>query len=64
MDIQVATAAATLRAGRNIRIPDALVIASGLLAGCEAIVTTDDEWKRKLQPLFTEFRWLSLGDYV
>ncbi len=58
------TTAATLRAIKNIRVPDALVIASGLLAGCEAVVTNDDEWKRKLQPLFTEFRWLSLSDYI
>ena len=64
VDIQVATSAARLRAIRNIRVPDALVIASGLLAGCEAIVTNDDEWKRKLQPLFKEFRWLYLSDYI
>ncbi|HLH74328.1 MAG TPA: PIN domain-containing protein [Chloroflexota bacterium] len=64
VDLQVATAAATLRAIRNIRIPDALIIASGLLAGCEAIVTNDEQWQRRLAPIFHEFRWIHLGNFL
>ena len=40
------------------------MIASGLLAGCEAIVTNDRAWKARLEPLFREFRWMYLGDYA
>ena len=64
VDLEVATATATLRATRNLRAPDAPIVASGLLAGCDAIVTNDQEWKRKLEPLFSEFRWLYLSDYL
>jgi predicted nucleic acid-binding protein len=64
VDLQVATSAATLRAVRNVRIADALIAASGLLAGCEAIITNDEGWKRRLEPLFSEFRWIYLDDYI
>ena len=64
VDMQVAVQAATIRATTGIRLPDALVIASGLLAGCEAIVSNDEQWQRRLAPLFREFRWIYLGDYL
>jgi predicted nucleic acid-binding protein len=64
VDLQVATSAATLRAMRSLRAPDALIVASGLLAGCEAIITNDEQWKRRLELLFGEFRWLYLSDFV
>lgn len=64
IDLDVATQAATLRAIKNLKTPDALIIASGLLAGCEAIVTNDAAWKRKMESLFGEFRWVYLGDYL
>ena len=64
MDLTVATQAATIRAISAVALPDAIVVASGLLAGCEAIVTNDAAWKRRLQPLFREFRWIDLGDYL
>lgn len=64
VDLTVATQAATLRATTGIRLPDAIVVASGLLAGCEAIVTNDEEWKRKLVGLFHDFKWIYLGDFV
>lgn len=62
VDLDVAGTAATLRAIKNIKAPDALIIASGLLAGCQAIVTNDESWKTKLAPLFREFRWIYLAD--
>jgi predicted nucleic acid-binding protein len=64
VDLDVATQAATLRAIKNLKTPDALIIASGLLAGCEVIVTNDEEWKRKLGPFFREFRWIYLGEHL
>lgn len=64
MDMAVAIQAASLRASTNIRLPDAVVVASGLLAGCEAIVTNDGRRKAKLEPLFGNFRWIYLEDYA
>jgi predicted nucleic acid-binding protein len=64
VDLAVAMQAATLRAVTGIRLPDALVIASGLLAGCQTIVSNDKGWKRRLAPLFKEFRWIHLGDHL
>ncbi|MGH7867381.1 MAG: type II toxin-antitoxin system VapC family toxin [Candidatus Dormibacteraceae bacterium] len=64
VDLSVALQAATLRAATSIRLPDALIVASGLLASCEVIVSNDAQWRRRLAPLFPNFRWLQLGDYV
>jgi predicted nucleic acid-binding protein len=64
VDFSVAVQAASLRASTGIRLPDALIVASGLLAGCEAIVSNDEQWRRRLKPLFREFRWIYLGDYL
>lgn len=60
VDLPVAMQAAALRATTNIRLPDALIIASGLLSGCEAIV----RWKGRFEPLFSRFRWIYLSDYL
>jgi predicted nucleic acid-binding protein len=62
MDLVVATQAATIRSTTGLRLPDAIVVASGLLAGCEGIVCNDEAWARKLRPLFPLFRWVYLGD--
>ncbi len=48
VDFDVAEKAAVLRATYNLATPDALIVASGLLAGARHIVTNDDEWRRKL----------------
>ncbi len=64
VDLDVASTAATLRAIKNVKTPDALIIASGLLAGCQAIVTNDETWKSRLAPLFREFRWIYLGSLL
>jgi predicted nucleic acid-binding protein len=63
LDMVVAVQTATLRATMNLRIVDAGVIATGMLAGCEAIVTNDERWKRRGEPLFPQFRWIYLDDY-
>ena len=64
VDMMVAVQAATLRANTGIRLPDAFIIASGLLAGCEAIVTNDQGWRTKLAALFSQFRWIYLAEYL
>lgn len=64
VDMPVATQAATIRAATNIRMPDALIVASGLLSGCQAIISNDQPWQSRLSPLFPAFAWLYLGDYV
>jgi predicted nucleic acid-binding protein len=63
MDMVVAVQAATLRAATGLPLPDAVVVASGLLSGCDAIVTNDGRWKQRGQALFRQFRWLYLEDY-
>jgi predicted nucleic acid-binding protein len=63
VDLDVASHAASLLAIKNLKTPDALIVASGILAGCQAIVTNDPEWKKKLEPLFREFRWVYLGEH-
>jgi predicted nucleic acid-binding protein len=63
VDDVVPIQAATLRAMARIALPDAMVIASGLLSNCEAIVSNDDGWRR-LASLFPQFRWVYLGDYL
>lgn len=64
MDFAVAQQAATVRAATGLRLPDAIVVASGLLAGCEAILTNDEAWHRRLVQLFHQFRWIYLGDHL
>lgn len=64
VDLFVALQAANLRSITTIRLPDALIIASGLLSGCEAIISNDERWRRQFAPLYPQFRWLYLGDYL
>lgn len=63
LDMVIAVEAATLHAATGLTLPDALIIASGLLAGCEAIITNDARWKTRGAPLFKQFRWIYLGDF-
>jgi len=62
--LDVARQAATLHAMSGLKTPDALIVASGMLAGCEAIITNDKRWRDRLQPLFPEFRWVYLHDHL
>jgi predicted nucleic acid-binding protein len=64
VDLSAAMQAATLRATTNIRLPDALIIASGLLSGCEVVISNDAGWKRLFEPRFSRFRWIYLSDYL
>ena len=64
VDLFVAMQAANLRSIATIRLPDALIVASGLLTGCEVIISNDERWKRQFAPLYPQFRWLYLNDYL
>ena len=61
VDFEVALQAATIRATTRLPLPDALLVASATLSACEAIVTNDEAWHRRLHPLFPDFRWLYLS---
>ncbi len=63
VDLQVAMQAATLRAVTGLNTPDALIIACGLLANCEAIIFNDEAWSKYMQPHFRQFKWLYLKTY-
>lgn len=64
MDLSVASQAAAIRAASGVRLPDAIIMATGITSGCEAIVSNDEQWKRKMEPLFGHFRWVYLGEFL
>ncbi|HZS90146.1 MAG TPA: type II toxin-antitoxin system VapC family toxin [Chloroflexota bacterium] len=64
VDLVVAGQAATLRAITRLHLADALVIATGLVAGCQAIVTNDERWMRQVAPLFNQFQWIYLDRFL
>lgn len=64
VDLVVASQAATLRSVSRTRLGDALIVATGLVSGCEILLSNDARWRQRLQPLFPQFRWLYLGDYL
>ncbi len=57
--IEIAERAAQLRAQYNLRTPDALQIATSLVAGCHAFLTNDIQLRR-----VTELRILVLNDFI
>jgi predicted nucleic acid-binding protein len=64
MDAVVAVQAATIRSSMRLALPDAMVVAAGQLAGCEAIVSNDARWKQRGTSLLPQFKWIYLGDYL
>ena len=63
-DLTVAMQAATIRATTGLKLPDATIVASALLARCEVIVCNDERWKKRLSGLYRQFTWLCLADYL
>ena len=61
VDLDVALQAANIRALTRLAVPDALLTSSALLSGCEAIVSNDEHWDRRLRGLFPQFRWIYLA---
>jgi predicted nucleic acid-binding protein len=48
VDLEVARAAAAIRAEHRFAPPDALVIGTAIAGGIRVLVTNDREWRRKL----------------
>ena len=48
IDLRIAQGAATIRARYRLRLADALIIATGLVAGAGRIVSNDREWSARL----------------
>jgi predicted nucleic acid-binding protein len=61
VDFEIAQQAANVRALTRLALPDALLIGTAILAGCEAIITNDERWARRLRPLYSQFTWIYLG---
>jgi predicted nucleic acid-binding protein len=51
VDLEVARAAARIRAAHRFAPPDALVIGTAIAEGIRHLVTNDYEWRRKLEGL-------------
>ena len=64
IDMEIATAAAIVRAQSNLRTPDALIIASALVRGTHAVVTNDDAWASRLAAIYPAIRWVRLYDHA
>lgn len=61
VDFEIALQAANIRALTRLALPDSLIIATAMLSSCQAIITNDVRWSRRLAPLFPQFRWIYLG---
>jgi predicted nucleic acid-binding protein len=61
VDFEIAHQTASIRALTRLALPDALIVATALMAACEVIITNDEQWSRRLAPLFPRFRWIYLG---
>ena len=62
VNLDIAIQAANIRAVARLALPDALLVGTAIVAGCEVIVTNDERWVRRLSPLYPQFRWIYLGD--
>jgi predicted nucleic acid-binding protein len=63
-DLAVAQEAAALRASHGFRAPDALIIASGLLNQVSHLVTNDQDWKNRLEPVAQRVRVCYLTNHL
>ena len=50
-DFEIALQAANIRVLTRLALADALIIGTAIMAGCEAIVTNDERWSRRVGPL-------------
>ncbi|MEC4807435.1 MAG: PIN domain-containing protein [Jaaginema sp. PMC 1080.18] len=58
-DTEIGYQAAYLRAKYNLKLPDALQVATAIRSGCEALLTNDDQFRR-----VSELRVLMVEDFV
>lgn len=64
VDLSVAVEAAALRAQRGLAAPDALIVASGVVAGASHLITNDLEWAKRLAGLETTFDVVELQTFA
>jgi predicted nucleic acid-binding protein len=64
VDFAVAHDAARIRADHRLKTPDALIVAAGMRAGCDAVVSNDREWLVRLQSALPACRWIYLPDHL
>lgn len=64
VDLHVAQEAATLRATYGLSPPDALIVGTAIVSQVGHIVTNDERWVRKLQPLARRVSVVYLNRYV
>ncbi len=63
VDLDVARLAAELRASTGLATPDALIVASGVVAGARYIVSNDADWPKKLKPFGEQLIFVQLGQF-
>lgn len=63
-DVAVAQEAASLRASYRFRPPDALIVATGLIAQVGHLVSNDQEWKQKLAPITKRVQVCYLDEHL
>jgi predicted nucleic acid-binding protein len=59
VDRRIGRRAATLRAGKNLGLADAIIVATAIETGCEAVVGNDGDWRR-----LNEIPFVCLDDVV
>lgn len=64
VDLDVAAEAATLRVAFGLAAPDALIVATGFVAGVGHLVTNDRAWHARLEPLRDRASVLVLANLV
>lgn len=64
IDLHVAQEAASLRATHNFRVPDALIIATGIIGQVGHLITNDADWRKRLVPMKSRVQVAELGDYT
>jgi predicted nucleic acid-binding protein len=64
VDFLIAAEAARMRAGSSLRLPDAIVLATGVLAGATCLVTNDQRLAAAAPALAPSLRVCLLSDHV
>ena len=64
IDLQIAQEAAHLRAEKNLRPPDALIVGTGLAAQVGHLVTNDHSWSGKLSSMSSRIAVVQLSEHL
>jgi predicted nucleic acid-binding protein len=64
VDLQVAQEAAHLRADKNFKPPDALIVGTGLATGVGHLITNDRNWMSKLAGMSERIKVVRTSDHL